>query len=72
MDTVTISKKEYKKLVSQAKAYQKLAKGFFENVIKDPIDDVVLDFKKTGKYSSGFLEDLENGLRKSTYVKSKA
>ncbi|HMT12207.1 MAG TPA: hypothetical protein PKA39_11375 [Ignavibacteria bacterium] len=72
MDTVTISKKEYKKLVSQAKAYQKLAKGFFENVIKDPIDDVVLDFKKTGKYSNGFLEDLENGLRKSTYVKSKA
>ncbi|MBE2219865.1 MAG: hypothetical protein IAE90_16770 [Ignavibacteria bacterium] len=71
MDTVTISKKEYKKLVSQAKAYEKLAKGFFENVIKDPIDDVVLDFKKTRKYSSDFIEDLERGLRKSTYIKSK-
>lgn len=71
METITISKKEYKALVSQAKAYQKLAKGFFENVVKDPINEVVSDFKKTNLYTGEFLEDLEKGLRKSTYIKSK-
>ncbi len=71
METITISKKEYKKLVSQAKAYEKLAKGFFENVVKDPVDEVVTDFEKTKLYSSEFLEDLKSGLRKSSYFKSK-
>ncbi len=71
METITISKKEYKKLLSQAKAYEKLAKGFFENVVKDPIDEVVSDFKKTKLYSNEFLDDLESGLRKSTYLKQK-
>lgn len=71
METITITKKEYRKLRSQAKAYEKLAKGFFENVVKDPIDEVVSDFKKTGIYSDEFLDDLGSGLRKSTYAKSR-
>lgn len=71
METVTISKKEYKKLRSQAKAYEKLAKGFFENIVKDPIDEVVKDFRKTGQYSDEFLDDLGSGLRKSTYAKKR-
>ncbi len=71
METITISKKEYKKLLSQSRAYQKIAKGFFENVVKDPIDEVVLDFKKYKLYYGEFLEELESGLRKSTYLKSR-
>jgi hypothetical protein len=71
METVTISKKEYMKLRSQAKAYEKLAKGFFENIVKDPINEVVKDFKKTGLYSEEFLDDLGSGLRKSTFAKTK-
>jgi hypothetical protein len=71
METVTISKKEYSKLRSQAKAYEKLAKGFFENIVKDPIEEVVKDFEKTGLYTDEFLDDLGSGLRKSTYSKSR-
>lgn len=71
MDTITIPKKEYKKLLSQAKAYQKLTNGFFENVVKDPVDDVINDFKKNGLYSNEFLKELGNGLRKSTYIKNR-
>ncbi len=71
METITISKKEYKKLLSQSKAYEKLAKDFFESVVKDPVDEVVSDFKKTNLYTNEFLEDLESGLRKSSYIKTK-
>lgn len=71
MDTVKISKNEYKRLVSKAKAYDKIAEKFFENIIEDPIDIVVKDFKKTNSYSNGFLSDLESGLRKSSYAKRK-
>ncbi len=66
METITISKSEYRKLVSRAKAYEKLAESFFENAMKDPVSDIVADFKKTNLYSVGFLNDLEDGLRKSS------
>ena len=34
METITISKSEYKKLVAKSKAYEKLAKSVFEDAIK--------------------------------------
>lgn len=67
MDKITISKEEYKKLKKQSEAYKKLAGHLFETVIKDPIKDVVADFRGTGLYTNDFLSDLENGLRKSSY-----
>ena len=71
MVKVTIPKEEYQKLQEQSQAYQKLAARLFELIIKDPIRDVVQDFKDTGLYSKGFLADLEAGLRKSSYAKLK-
>lgn len=68
MDTVTISKTEYQKLKKQSDAYKKFAGRLFEAVIKDPIGDVAMDFRKTGLYTEGFLRDLEKGLRKSSYI----
>jgi len=70
MNTVTIPKKEYQKLKSQASAYRKMAKSLFSAVVKDPISEVAEDFKVTGLYSKGFLKDLETGLRKSSYLKA--
>ncbi len=71
MGTITISKKEYAKLKSQALAYRKMAKSLFSAVVKDPISEVAEDFKATGLYNKNFLADLETGLRKSSYLKAK-
>jgi hypothetical protein len=71
MSTITISKKEYAKLKSQALAYKKMAKSLFSAVIKDPISEVARDFKATGLYNQNFIKDLESGLRKSSYLKRK-
>ena len=67
MNKVTISKNEYVKLQRQAEGYKKLAGRVFELVIKDSVEDVVEDFKKTGLYAAGFLKDLRKGLKKSSY-----
>ncbi|MBI4652795.1 hypothetical protein HY750_00890 [Candidatus Kuenenbacteria bacterium] len=65
--TITLPKIEYQKLKTQANAYQKIMSKFFEFVIKDPIQEVTEDFRKTDLYSEEFLKDLEIGLRKSSY-----
>lgn len=70
MNTVTISKKEYGQLKSQALAYRKMARSLFSAVVKDPISEVVGDFNSTGLYEADFLKDLETGLRKSSYLKA--
>lgn len=46
METITIPKAEYKKLLSRAKAYEKLAGSIFEYAIKDPVNEIVSDFIK--------------------------
>ena len=72
MSKVTIPKKEYQSLKKQANAYRKFATRFFEVILKDPVADVVEDFRKTDLYSDDFLKDLESGLRKSSYAKRHA
>jgi hypothetical protein len=67
--TVSLPKTEYEKLQRQAFAYQALTQRLFEAVIKDPVADVVSDFRTTKLYTEEFLQDLENGLRKSSYAK---
>ena len=47
------------------------AGSIFENVIKDPVNDIVSDFKKTNLYTDEFLKDLEDGLKKSSLAKNK-
>ena len=71
METVTISKSEYKKLISRAKAYEKLAEKFFADAINDPVEDIVSDFRKTDLYTEEFLGDLEEGLKKSSLSKGR-
>ncbi len=71
IETITIPKTEYKKLIFKAKAFEKLAKNIFENVINDSIKDIVEDFKKTNLYTDEFLNDLEDGLKKSTLAKQR-
>lgn len=69
MVRVTIPKTEYEKLKRQAGAYRRFAAKFFESIIRDPIAEVVEDFRKTNLYPKEFLKDLEVGLRKSSYAK---
>jgi len=71
MDTITIPKNEYKKLLSRAKAYEKLAESFYQNSMKDPVVEIVADFKNTGLYTNEFLKDLEDGLKKSSLSKKR-
>lgn len=68
MVTVTLSKTEYEQLKKQAEAYRKFAAKFFELVIRDPIAEVMEDFRRTNLYTEEFLTDLEDGLRKSSYA----
>ncbi len=67
--TITLSKTEYVKLKRQSDAYKFLAGQIFNFVVKDPIKEVVDDFRETNLYTEGFLEDLEKGLRRSSYSK---
>ena len=69
METITISKSEYKKLLSKAEAYKRLAESIYENAITDPIDEIVSDFKKTNLYTDDFISDLKAGLEKSSLSK---
>lgn len=74
MNTISIPKNEYLKLISQAKAYQKIASNFASQIIEKPISNIIENFRNTGKYKKEFLEDLEDGLqdlRKSKIWKSK-
>ena len=67
MSRITISKTEYTKLKKESKAYRAVASRLFEMLIKDPVKNVVEDFRKSGLYSKEFIADLEQGLRKSSY-----
>jgi predicted transcriptional regulator len=71
MSNVTLSKAEYRKLKQQADAYKKITKRIFESVIRAPLEEVIEDFRQTELYTDDFLEDLEEGLSKSSYAKTK-
>lgn len=69
MASSTSTKIKQDKLERQAKAYRKIAARFFESVLEDSPEDVVKDFKETGLYTDDFLNDMEAGLKKSSYGK---
>lgn len=71
-DAITLSKQEYLRLKQQAQAYRIMAARMFELPLRDPIDEVVADFRATDLYTDEFLKDLEDGLRKSSYAKKYA
>ena len=39
--------------------------------LADEVDEIVSDFRKTGKYNEGFLKDLEEGLEKNKVTKER-
>ena len=75
MNTVTISKKEYQKLLEKALRYEYLQKIIKEkgDLFAPPptrdIKEIMKSFKKTNFYSSQFLKSLEKGLGRSSYFK---
>ncbi len=69
-NTVTIPKKEYTALKRESRAYRQITARVFEAVVSDDIPSVVADFRKTELYTDDFLNDLEDGLRKSSYGKT--
>ncbi len=69
MVTITLPKIEYLKLKKEAIAYRRLKAEVFESLMRDPVGRVVKNFRKTKIYSEGFLKDLEEGLRSSSYGK---
>jgi len=61
-------------MLRQANAYRKIASSFALQMIETPVKGVVDNFRVTGKYSTSFLDDLEDGLndlRNSRLWKSK-
>lgn len=68
--TVKISKVDFNRLERQAKAYRQFVAHMLSMVVRDPIDDVVADFKDANRYSDDFLRDLTVGLRKSSYART--
>ena len=67
--TITISKIEYQNLKLQSKSYKKIMSNFFELAVKNQLSQVIDDFQKTNLYSGEFIQDLESGLEKSSYLK---
>ena len=65
---VTIPKTEYTRLKREAGAYRRFTEQFFQTAIREPIEDVVEDFRKTDLYTKEFLSDLEDGLRRSSFA----
>lgn len=73
MTTITISKKEYQKLLDKAMRYEYLRQLMGGNIFSPPptrnIGEIVGAFKGVGKYNQQFLRSLEKGLKRSSYFK---
>lgn len=71
MTTITISKKEYEKLVDNATRYEYLKQALKTDIFsKPPIssrENVLVSFEATKKYSKVFLASLARGLKRSSY-----
>lgn len=74
MNTVTISKKEYKKLVEQKMRYEYVRSVLRDDIFSPPpsrsVGEVIAAFKDAGKYSVRFLKGLEKGLRRSPHFRT--
>lgn len=71
-DVISLPKEEYLHLKQQAQFYRIMAARVFELPLKDPVSDVMADFRATGLYKKEFLADMEDGLRRSSYAKKYA
>ena len=73
MNSVTISKTEYKDLLVRASAYERMlqaAQGVFSLTPPEKsVPKIIAEFKNTGTYSEAFLASLKRGLSRSTHFK---
>lgn len=75
MDTITIPKKEYQRLLEKAMRYEYLRKLIEEkeDIFSSPptrnVKEIIRAFKETGIYSSEFIKSLGKGLKRSSYFK---
>ena len=73
MDTITLPKKEYQKLMEKALLYEYLAKIIKkqEDIFACPptkkTKEIIKEFKATGLYGASFINDMEKGLKRSSY-----
>ena len=74
-NTITISKKEYQKVLERALRYEYLWQILKEkeDIFVPPpirnIKEVIKSFRETKLYSPEFLRSLEKGLKRSSYFK---
>ena len=73
MNTVTIPKKEYNKLLDAKLRYEYLRMTIKEDIFAPPpirnVKEIVKEFLVTKKYKNSFLKDLETGLKRSSHFK---
>lgn len=73
MAIVTISKKEYQRLLNRALRYEYLQQILKEDIFAPPptgnIKEIIREFRATKKYNQKFLEGLTKGLKRSSYFK---
>ncbi len=71
MSTITISKKEYEKLVDNATRYEYLRQALKSDIFsKPPVNSrrkILTAFEDTKKYNDAFLNSLSKGLKRSSY-----
>jgi len=73
MTTITISKKEYQRLLERALRYEYLRQALKEDIFAPPpirnSKAVIKEFRATKRYNQKFLESLSKGLRRSSYFR---
>jgi len=73
MSEITISKKEYQKLLDRAFRYDYLRQILQEDVFSSPptrdAKAVIKEFRSTKRYNRKFLKSLAKGLKRSSYFK---
>lgn len=71
MSTITIPRKEYKKLVETKYRFDYIRSVFERGLFSPPpakdVKKVLREFSATGLYNRKFLDSLERGLRHSTH-----
>lgn len=70
MEKVTIPKERFERLLLIEEAYTKLSKIVLDSYTENLIAPIIKDFEDTGLYSKEFINDLREGLSKSTYSNS--
>jgi hypothetical protein len=75
MDTITIPKRQYQKLLEKALRYEYLREIMKEKeeIFASPptrdVEEIIKAFQETRFYSPKFLRSLERGLKRSSYFR---